>query len=334
MKNNKLVFFSDLQVHNYKQFAQGNSRLYDCLDVLDKVWEKAAEIGARFILNGGDTYDSQGSLPTVVVNATIAKFQELALKYPDIICISITGNHDQASKSLWGKPAISAISHIEKVIPKNFIKLDDTSVELPGTNLAVFGIPYYEYPEHFRLALEATVADANHPDFLGKKKLLMMHQTPSGLGNANIPVDIDVNDPLFDVFDMVIDGHIHKRQQITPKFLVIGSPIHRTLEDEGQEKGFITLNIEEPTQWELVSTRGFYPEFKQMKVRDSSEIPKDSKDYIIPNYEMTRAEQVDGDASVEEFGSNLAALDLVTNYWTEVDGKDGELLKTGLKYIN
>lgn len=328
-----LPLFSDVQIHNYKQFAKGNDRLFHTLDVLDRVWEYAYQVESNFILFSGDWFDSQGSLPTIVVNETIAKLQELREKYPKIICIAITGNHDQASKNLLHSPAVSALRHLERVLPKNFMCIDNSVVEIPNSDIVVFGIPYYEYPEHFRKMLEKQSKEASHSDFKGKKKLLMIHQTPTGLGNPNIPFDTDVNDPLYDVFDAVYDGHIHKRQQITPKFLVVGSPLHRTLEDEGQEKGFIGIHTDDITKWDLVSTRGLYPEFQQLKVRHDDQIPKDTGNYIIPQYEVSKEQAEEGDATVEEFGSDLTAVELMTNYWKEVDGKDEELLKIGLTFI-
>jgi DNA repair exonuclease SbcCD nuclease subunit len=158
----------------------------------------------------------------------------------------------------------------------------------------------------------------------------MIHQTPTGLGNPNIPTDTDVNDPLYDVFDFVWCGHIHWKLPITDKFYLGGSPLHRDLGDEGQDKGFWVQDLTNPTNVNFYSLKGRYPEYKRVK---AEEIPEGMQDeYVIldPPVEVT---EVDGDLTAEEFGTDLKAETILTNFYNTVHGKDDELLTTGLGFL-
>lgn len=323
----KAVYFTDLQIENYKAFNVGKQRLENCLRVLDDVYEYADRNEISVLLFGGDLYDSQKALRTVVVNHTVKKFSELAKKYPEIICLAITGNHDQDEKSILGNEAGSALEHIQTLIPENFYILDNDAQKIGET--AIFGIPYYEYGEHFRKRLEEQSEIAAKHKARGMKTILMIHQTPSGLANLNIPTDTNVDDPLYDAFDFVWCGHIHAKQMITPKFVLGGSPLHRDLGDEGQDKGFWLQDLNNPTDVNFLSLRGSYPEY----VRVRGIVPdKFAGDFVVVESDVDALPE----KAVEEiknFSAHLTAAELLTNYWKQVDGKDNDLLEVGLTFI-
>jgi len=323
------VVFSDIHSHNYKKFDQDGSRLKNTLNVFDDVWKFAHKNNIQVVLFGGDLYDQQKVLPTVVVNAVVAKVKELAESYPDIVCYAVTGNHDQATKSLYGQPAVSALRHLQTVVPNNFKVIDDSGVTL-GDRLILHGIPYYEYPEHFRKALADRAADTS----AGWTNILMVHQTPNGIYNDFIPADTDVNDELYDSFDFVFCGHIHQHQQITDKFVVVGSPIHRDLGDAGNEKGFLVFDMEKPEEGiDFIPTTGRYPEFRKINSDDPDKSEfVDQGDYVVEIPEILSLNETEK-AHVEEFSTKLKPVELVTNFWEEVDGQDEELLEIGLSFL-
>jgi len=325
----RIPVFGDIHLNQYRQFDNSGSRFEDCLRVLEYIFEFADLAGSPYVFCTGDIYDNHSTIRTEVVNGVVSCFDRMFKKYPKTVMLAITGNHDQASKSLIDKPASSALEHLETVFEGRFICIDNSCFELEECGITVFGIPYYEYSEHYKKVLEKISKSATK---INGKKVLLIHQTPSGLGNPNIPVDTDVNDELYKPFDVVFCGHIHARQEITPKFWVVGSPLHRSLEDEGQKKGFLIFPTDDVNAISFVSTRGLYPEFKRVRLKEGEEVPEDERYFIVPEYE---SKEVEGsvDASIDEFGSNLKSSDLLRNFWKTVDGKDEDLLEVGLSLL-
>jgi DNA repair exonuclease SbcCD nuclease subunit len=325
------LIFSDLHAHNYKSYARnGKSRLDVTLGILDHLWEYCDNNVIERIIFPGDLYHLQQLLPTEVVNAMVGKFIELADKYPNIKCLAISGNHDYATKNLLNKPAVTALTHIAAVAPNNFILLDNTYIVWDKD--VIFGVPYYEFPEHYNIALAAIneLAKSVKGSF---NKILMIHQTPNGLPNTFIPSDTDVNDPLYDEFQDVFCGHIHDRQEITDKFTLVGTPNQNTVDDAGKEKGFYVYDSVTRVK-EFVSLKGLYPEFIIVQLRMGETLPVDADNYVIPRlvYEPTKVGE--GEADPEQFRTDLAPENLLRNYWDTVCKGDEYLLELGLECIN
>lgn len=319
----KFLIFSDLHAHNYKSFNVGNSRLENITGVIEYAFEFAKAKGAKTLLFPGDLYDAQKAIPTIVITAVIKTFKKMFLKHPDMDFIAISGNHDYGSKNLFGKEPISALTHLVEVFPDNFILIDNGFIEYD--DVTIYGIPYYEYSEHYDQALrklcEESVDDKKH-------KILLIHQTPDGISNTSFAFDTDPNDPLYDNFDMIFCGHIHERQKLTPKFLVVGSPIHRDQGDIGEDKGFTYYGSD-------IDTLGFhilndkYPTFERVETLEDV----DPNNYNILAQTVVEVENSDN-INVEEFNTDLKPTELLTNYWSEVDGEDKDLLNVGLSFLN
>lgn len=326
------IHLTDLQIHTYKKFDKGGSRLANCLRVIEDVYTFAAKNNIKLITFAGDMYDSQKVLPIKVVNKTIATFVRLVKQYPDIVWVAITGNHDQDEKNLLASKADTAMEHLNTIFPNNFILIDDANISLEplGVRTIVHGIPYYEYAEHYAVRLAERSAEAEKFKAAGFKNLLMVHQTPNGSGNPNIKIDTDVNDPLYAPFDFVWCGHIHGKQEITPKFYLGGSPIHRDLGDEGIDKGFWIQDMEVLTDPHFYSLRGRYPEYKRVK---GETVPEKFADDFVVLEPIIDDLPVAEAAQIEEFSTNLTSAALMENYWKAVDGKDKGLLEVGLEFV-
>lgn len=224
----KILVFTDLHIHDYKQFNSDHNRLDNCLKVLHDVADRAHHDGINTILFVGDLFDSQRALLTRVVNRTVETFVHLFEKYPDIRWYAITGNHDQAEKSLYKgvgtTPAESALKHIETLSDGQFYIVDSSIIEIG--NVLVGGIPYYEYPEHFEQALlDLTEAiDIHYETPEEFYKILLIHQTPvDPTGNPMIKTETNPSDPVYSKWDYTFCGHIHSRKQLTDNFLIVGS---------------------------------------------------------------------------------------------------------------
>lgn len=325
------LLFSDWHVHNYSQFNNGTDRLESCLRVLPELGLYCRKAGITKVLFGGDLYDTQKALLTVVVNRTVEVFLAFEQEFPEIEIIAISGNHDYATKNTMKNPAVTALDHIERIC-NNFSVIDNSHV-IRG-NAVIHGIPYYEYKEDFQEALKKAAESAELINSMadGDPRVhhLMIHQTPI-MDNSVIPYDTTFKDPLYEVFDRIWCGHIHSQLDISEKFTLIGNPIHRDLGDKGKKKGFLLTNLEKPEKGYIFKHLSGYPEF--IEIEEGEPVPEGHElDYVIrrPNKDMDEMMTL---AKVDDFNTSLTPTELITNFWQEQGGSDEKLLVTGLAFL-
>ncbi len=335
------IYFTDLHVNKYNQFSEYRDRLKDCLKVIDDVFKYAIAYEADTILFGGDMGDLPKWIYIEVIDEICLRLAKWFKKCPNITMYAISGNHDHNKKNFWDTPAktllnvfATAFSErgtynvlLEK-FPDRFVLIDNKVVDIGGETY-IAGIPYYEHTACFNQALDHMHDACLFPNQDKAKVTLLIHQTPEGIYNKHIKADTNPEDPRYVVFDMVLCGHIHKKQRITKKFLLGGNPLHRDLGDIGDEKGIWLLDLRKPSQTvEFISRQGRYPEFKRMKLEDITEADK-KESFVVPSMDL-KTLVVEGSADAKEFASNLTPAALLTNFWEHMDGKDQRLLKIGL----
>lgn len=315
----KLLVFTDLHIHNYKKFDNNGSRLLNCLKVLYEVFTYAGKHDIKYILFPGDLYDQQKSLPTEVVNMTIELFSILFEEYPDITLLAISGNHDHSSKNTLEHPAVTSLTHLHNIFDQ-FILIDDKSHQIKdGTSsVVIHGIPYYSHKEHFAHRLSRlSEIDRDY----STKYYLMIHQTPPH-SNPMIPSDFELKDVAS--FNYVFCGHIHSYEQLSSNFVLVGSPLHRDLGDEGQDKGFLIFDTVTDTYERVL--------LDLPKIARSNE--HTSTDYHIPVVEEV-------DSSDTEQASDIKLSDdteeLLSKYLTTQNLEEDQLLEyfdTGKKFMS
>lgn len=335
----KFVLFSDFHSHNYQKNNRPNLQRLDFgLEMLEKeIYGYAHSIGANGLFFCGDWFDSPKLLPTIVVNRNTETVLKLSRQYPNLPVLAISGNHDHSSKNLLHKPAVTALTYLQEIAPANFRIIDDQTMKV-SEDMVVTGIPYYEFKEdfHTRLREQHEIIKArieNGTLSRDSYKVLLIHQTPSGLPNPNIPVDTDVNDPLYDIWDEVFCGHIHARQEITPKFTLLGNTDHRDLGDEGSEKGIYVIDSVTRTK-QFVSLKGKYPEYRRVRVKIGEAVPDDGFNWYVPHY-VTDEINNNPDAAIntDNFEVDLSAETLIDNYCKEVAPGNQRLLSAGLECL-
>jgi DNA repair exonuclease SbcCD nuclease subunit len=267
------------------------------------MFEAADALGIQLILFAGDLYDQQKSLPTEVVNQTISTFRELFSKYPNIHFVAISGNHDHNSKNTSNLKAETGLTHLATIFD-NFLLIDNDYIDT-GENIRIHGIPYYSHKAHYDLALEGCRMNLNT-----KTNLLLIHQTPRH-SNPMIPSDVDPTQ--YGDFDFVFCGHIHKRERVAENFVVVGSPLHRDLGDEGETKGFLIFDTHE-NDYEFIYLD--YPRFERVKLNDT---PTSVDNYIIPLIEL---EEHDSDIDIS---INDSHNDSLRYYLDAVKPDDSEI---------
>lgn len=321
-----VTWLTDLHVHNFKKFDVDGSRLKNTLNVLERVFSFSNKNRIQYILFSGDLFDQQKVLPTAVVNEVTKMFKYLFDAYPNITFVAITGNHDQATINLDGKPAVSALSYLSTSF-SNFMLLDNDVYMLPDGTL-LCGIPYYEHSEHFKAALQKM--NDYVEEWSAENRILMIHQTPSGLKGrySMIPIDIEHDSPLFSPYKLVLCGHIHVKHELG-KVLVGGSPIQKDFSDAGDDKGYWVIDTM-TGDYRFRSLNKFYPKF--VRVREGSVPDAEECDYveIVPAVKSVDADEQE---HIEMYKTDNTPKELLTNFWQEVDGKDEELLKVGLGFL-
>lgn len=321
-----VTWLTDLHAHNFKKFDVDGSRLKNTLNVLERVFSFSAKNSIRYVLFSGDLFDQQKVLPSIVVNEVTKTFRNLFEKYVNIKFVAITGNHDQATINLESKSAVSALQYLATSFEGRFVLIDNDVCRLPDGTL-VCGIPYYEHSEHFKAALQRMndVVDVRE-----ESKILMIHQTPSGLKGrySMIPIDIENDSELFDPYRLVLCGHIHVKHELG-KVLVGGSPIQKDFSDEGDDKGYWVIDTR-TGDYRFRSLSKFYPKF--VRVREGNVQDDEECDYveIVPAVQSVDADEQE---HVEMYKTDNTPKELLTNFWQEVDGKDEELLKVGLGFL-
>jgi DNA repair exonuclease SbcCD nuclease subunit len=310
----KALIFSDLHVHDYKQHNEGGRRLKNGIAFLNYMFQLAHKNSIRYILMPGDLFNNMTQVATKAMNAIIICFQENLMIYPELQIIAVSGNHDQATKSLiddWGE---SALGSLASIFPRNFFLLDDYENDVLETDNGncIRGIPYLEHPEHFRKAL--TVVSEGTQARTGKTLLLMHQMVASGFADKD---DIQPDDSLFAKFHMVLNGHIHTNEQVTDKFINVGSPMHRDRDDMGKTKGFWVVDLDDPVNtisFKDITTK--FPQFIHKTVGE--ELTDWEKEQYVIWIPQTIQDDVKDAQLAKNFNTSLAPAVIMENYCNEV----------------
>lgn len=308
----KLVVFSDLHAHNYRRFDVDGSRLTNTVKALLDIYQHGEGIQAEGALFAGDLYDSQKMLPTSVVNSIVSAYSVCGLH-----TLGISGNHDHSTRNTIASPAMSALHHVAES-SSYFSLIDNTYWRIGGQRVA--GIPYYSFKEDFDAALNLLYTE------LGDKVddvVLLIHQTPKGLIDFDIPWEVDPEDSRLQAFKMVFCGHIHVRRKLADNFWLVGNPLAQSFSDGSQDKGFLVYDTE-ANSVEFVGLD--YPKFI---------VGEDAEDGNYYRPDISGSDKLSSVAFTgQDFDSANTPADLVKSYWADVDGVDEDLLTLGLHFIS
>lgn len=331
------LYFTDVHVHNYRNYDVNGSRLKNTLDVIERIFEFADANGIKYILFSGDLLEKQQVIPTIVQNELTALFKRLFETYEDIHFIAISGNHDQAL-SQSGKVSLSALDTVKEsravsglysfsTIFDRFVLIDNDIIDLGDCLVA--GVPYYEHSQELNDAITSINERVVRKE---KKAFLMIHQTPSGLRGSygNIPIDIDCDSELFECYDRVFCGHIHAKHDLG-KVLVGGSPIQSNFGDSSERKGFYAYNLSN-NKSKFIDLTDDYPKFISINEGEVVDEALEESSYVkvIPAIKAVTEEESE---RLEKYRVDNSAETLLRNYWEEVDGNDTSLLDTGLSFL-
>lgn len=221
MRDMKILHLADL--HLGKRVNE-MSMIEDQKYILDQIITLIKEESVGIVLLCGDIYDK--SIPTIEAIHLLDEFLDQLSKMA-IKVLMISGNHDSIDrlsfgKSLFTRSNLYIASQFENEIEKITVKENGITVNfymLPFVKSAyishIFQLQTDSYEECFRYLIEHTKIDEEETNILlshqfvtaNKKNPELSDSETSSLGGID---NIDFH--IFDPFDYVALGHIHKPQ--------------------------------------------------------------------------------------------------------------------------
>lgn len=257
----KILHLADLHLgKRVNEFSMLEDQRYILNQILDIVEEEAVEV----VMICGDVYD-KGIPPVDAIELLDDFLWKLAEK--DCRTLMISGNHDSGDRLGFGKHLfqnsnlfiVSQFSgEIEKItipcgnLPVNFYMLPFVKPVIVNQSL---GIHTQSYQECLRYLIEHTKIDPEEMNLLmahqfvtaGKENPELSDSETSSLGGID-----NVDYRIFDPFDYVALGHIHKPQAMgRPQVRYSGSILKYSFSEIRKEKEVVLLHIEENKKMEM-----------------------------------------------------------------------------------
>lgn len=242
MTTGAILFFSDLHAHNFPDCAvpvsEGiNSRLLDCLNIIDQIGAYAKKYDVKDIVFGGDLFHVPGRIEVPVFNAVINALVKLCIETEAGLWL-IVGNHDQYNRS-------GTIHSLEALKLKEglFYIIDEPAFcEVGGREIAL--IPYSP--------LRDTVTkNIKHLRKRTSVEIAVLHQGLSGVPVGKSGYTIDENlapSDLPTTTKLNLLGHYHEHRQVTGNSFFIGSPLQHNWGDEGQNKWCVLVEADDTVE--------------------------------------------------------------------------------------
>lgn len=251
----KFIHFADvhLGMENFGRLDAKtgiHSRIVDFLKSMDFLCETVEKEQPDFILFCGDAFKTRTPNPTLV-SLFAARVQRLADVAP---LIMIVGNHDRQKGGSEKKHSIQIFEELEA---RNEIVVCDAVDCIEVSDAVVIALPwiYDNDVETTSRRLQHIVKAQN----IGKHLILAGHCTVEGSGTGHHTFYVEDEDVyplnLFDAFDYVALGHIHRHQilQTSPPIVYSGSMERVDWGERHDPKGFVIVELGKGrVDWEFV----------------------------------------------------------------------------------
>lgn len=306
------IALSDLHLHNWKAYSVDNHRLY----LLERIFKKISNKAQKYkvpIFIPGDLFHNAKSLDNLLLHFFVSTFDTYITK-PGLEVIAISGNHDMSEQNTITHSSPSYINTFSLLLP-NLINLDGRILE--RKHFTISGIPYLNKNKGFtELLKKVTPAKTN------KLRILMIHTDLPGAKSREFHISNTTDfgkdlDGFFKDFDLVLCGHIHLRQALTKKVLMLGTPYQQTWVESNFETGYYEIYENGSYKFKALD---FMPKFKVYK--DKSEIndfdfwAEQKKEEIQSEYETSN-----------DFSPTTSRISLAKKYLRVTNIKDKEKRK-------
>lgn len=311
------IAFSDLHVNLWKKHSIKGSRTILIWGILKKIAKRAQKLGIP-VLHSGDLFHNPKSIENGLLRDFIFTYSDTFEKY-GVNFYSISGNHDMSEKNTPEYKSPSYIDSFDKVFP-TFKSLDFSSDWL-GPQVKVHGIPYINGNVGFNKEVKHIIKSLIPNTF----NILMIHtdlpQATDAFGHEIKEVQ-NINIKLFQAFDLVINGHIHKPQKLYKNAYILGSPYQQTRSEKGTELGYWLIYANHKPKFVPLNL----PKF--IDIEEGKEIPDDGNFYtIIPKPRETFI-------SGKKYDAKIDRIKLAKKYIKHTEVKEFEKAKALIKILN
>lgn len=231
----KILFFSDLHVHMHKNQI---SRLYDCLKVLEWVFQIAIKKNIKSIVFAGDLFQDKQRIHTISYEKTFSIIRQYC-ENSDLKLYLLVGNHDMWYKDKWDISSIGPLNAINNVQ----VIAEPCSIQIEGHYIDF--LPYTKNP------LKDIKTHFSHK----KNQILVSHCSVDGAllnsaynTKAEISVEFEgdmvkVDKESFSGWRKVFLGHYHCSQELNDVVEYIGSPLELNFSEAFQQKHIIIFDL-------------------------------------------------------------------------------------------
>jgi len=227
--------------------------------MLDRLLELLVEHRPAALLLAGDLYDR--SIPPPEAVRLFDSFLSRALAAdPGLVVVAIPGNHDSAARLSFGTQIMSRAGlHIRTSAE---LCTQSVLVEREGERAAIWPLPFlgtgaFEFPatgespvglrgqaELFAEAMRRIVPLLDP----SVKNVLLAHcfaagGTSSESERAFVGMAEQVEASVFEAFDYVALGHLHRFQTVGERCRYSGSPLAYSFAEGGEPKGFVLVEL-------------------------------------------------------------------------------------------
>lgn len=311
------VAFSDIHFHDWKTHNNPVNRLNNAIEGYNIIFDVAENLGVPRLFCG-DFFHNEEMLTNdllFTLRSKLKQFRRTQISPPIYPLIGISGNHDISGKSL---PLIHPTSYgglLEDTIVG--YKNVDYRVEY-AFGMLVAGIPYIHHNLEFPRVVKKMAKLVKEEEIkLGNRgvltKVLLIHTDIPG---AKTPEGITLNDAenfpedyseLFKGFDIVLSGHIHKPQRLSPKVIMLGSTNHQNRGNIGTDMGYWIIysdNSAEFVKMPLAEFKyykgGEFPDNKHIWVEEDVDIPMDDTDSNDEPKKLSRGKLINNYLKMEK----------------------------------
>lgn len=312
MKKVIAVAYSDHHVHNFRRYNRKPfSRLHASLDLFRAVGYSARKYKVP-ILFAGDLVEDNEKIENRTLQYLIRSFTDHIAAY-NIDYIAIDGNHDQCEQNTLTNRSPNYCSTMAMIFP-NFKHLENNYIDIPGAR--VFGIPYLTRNEGFTETVEKLRGKLSKKT----KNILLIHTDlhkvsyPNGFTPEEIPNLPKKLKRLFKGFDLVLSGHVHKKQKLYSWLYMMGAAQQQSQEESELKMGY--WRIYDNMSLEFIETK--YPKFVPLK---EGEAEPNQYDYF---YQVAPENEGDSDDNkvTQSFHSSDSPSRLVKKYLKATGVKD------------
>jgi DNA repair exonuclease SbcCD nuclease subunit len=232
----EILLFSDIHLYQHKKSID---RLYDCLKVLEWVFDTAIENKIKNVLFLGDLFHDRQKIDIF----TYQKVYEILEKYLHVDAsfrlYLLLGNHDLWHNTKWDVSSVIPLRNIQGIE----VIAQPTTLNIGGTDISF--LPYTHDP----------ISDLNQIVNNSKRRILCGHIALDGaflnnsgsISEASIEHDgemIKVTPDVFKDWDDVFLGHYHLAQRVSHNVEYIGSPLELNFGEANQNKHVIIYNTD------------------------------------------------------------------------------------------